>query len=401
MKLNTKKIVETEMKNKKEIVWVCDFCKREFSSKEQSDSHEIRCYQNPKNQKFPFNNKVKRSWFWIWITTMIVFGITIPISANSISKSGAILLSKTSLSVLFWGNICLGVIAFLVWLIPWKKPRNNQISFFTKNIFIFCFVYLAFNPIIFALESYKAKNLPNYKENNFKIMNLTATPIPVKPTITVVPTNGNQKTTSGITNTSKKNLIECVGPDGKHFQTTQKECDDFNKAWGNTNSSSPNSSTTSDNLIDNDHLLTLINQYRQQNGLQILSKSGELCGLAEKRAAYLVANNMNAYLSSQAGNHTGFESMTNDYSGNALGENIGANLPPGFKANPNGNYSGYLKQFTTNQDAGAISQWIHSPPHNALMLVNERDGFKMTNACVAHRIVEDYAILTVLLVGDK
>lgn len=25
--------------------------------------------------------------------------------------------------------------------------------------------------------------------------------------------------------------IDCVGPDGKHFNTTQKECDDFNAAW--------------------------------------------------------------------------------------------------------------------------------------------------------------------------
>lgn len=389
-----------KLKNYK-TVWACDFCKREFSSKKQSDHHEIKCYQNPKNQKFPFNNKIKRAWFWLWIITMVVFGVTIPISANLISKSGVVLLSKTSLSYLFFGNICLGIIAFLAWLIPWKKPKNNQISFFTRNIFIFCLAYLVINPIIFALESSKAQNLPGYKEKNFKSMNPTVTPTPIKPTVTPTPTKQTKKTTSGSTNNTKTNTIDCVGPDGVHFQTTQKECDEFNQAWGNTNHSNLSSSTTSDILIDNDHLLSLINQYRQQNGLQTLSKSSELCGLAEKRAAYLVADRMSAYLSSQAGNHTGFESMTNNYSGNALGENIGANLPPGFKANPNSNYSGYLKQFTTNQDAGAISQWIHSPPHNALMLVNERDGFKMTNACVAHRIVEDYAILTVLLVGDK
>lgn len=28
-----------------------------------------------------------------------------------------------------------------------------------------------------------------------------------------------------------KNSYKCVGPDGKYFQTTQKECDEFNKAW--------------------------------------------------------------------------------------------------------------------------------------------------------------------------
>lgn len=29
------------------------------------------------------------------------------------------------------------------------------------------------------------------------------------------------------------NKIECIGPDGVHFWTTQKECDDFNNAWKN------------------------------------------------------------------------------------------------------------------------------------------------------------------------
>lgn len=29
------------------------------------------------------------------------------------------------------------------------------------------------------------------------------------------------------------NKIDCTGPDGKHLQITQKECDDFNAAWGN------------------------------------------------------------------------------------------------------------------------------------------------------------------------
>lgn len=32
-------------------------------------------------------------------------------------------------------------------------------------------------------------------------------------------------------NTSTK--IDCTGPDGKHFQATQKECNEFNAAWGN------------------------------------------------------------------------------------------------------------------------------------------------------------------------
>lgn len=35
------------------------------------------------------------------------------------------------------------------------------------------------------------------------------------------------------------NKIECVGPDGKHFSTSQKECDDFNAAWGKPQTNDP------------------------------------------------------------------------------------------------------------------------------------------------------------------
>lgn len=30
----------------------------------------------------------------------------------------------------------------------------------------------------------------------------------------------------------ESNQIDCIGPDWKHFTTTQKACDDFNRAWG-------------------------------------------------------------------------------------------------------------------------------------------------------------------------
>lgn len=36
-------------------------------------------------------------------------------------------------------------------------------------------------------------------------------------------------------NSAVSNKIDCTGPDGVVFKTTQKECDDFNAAWGNTN----------------------------------------------------------------------------------------------------------------------------------------------------------------------
>lgn len=37
--------------------------------------------------------------------------------------------------------------------------------------------------------------------------------------------------------------IDCVGPDGKHFQTTQQECDSFNAAWKNNKPTNSNTVT--------------------------------------------------------------------------------------------------------------------------------------------------------------
>ena len=58
---------------------------------------------------------------------------------------------------------------------------------------------------------------------------LTGTPTSIPTTLpTIKPTNNAQKVTQGA-------QIECWGPDGKSFMTTQKECNKFNTAWGKNN----------------------------------------------------------------------------------------------------------------------------------------------------------------------
>ena len=52
-------------------------------------------------------------------------------------------------------------------------------------------------------------------------------------------------------NTTNIKQIECVGPDGVHFKTTQKECNDFNSAWRKPpqNAPSPKTSYSTEPLI--------------------------------------------------------------------------------------------------------------------------------------------------------
>lgn len=99
---------------------------------------------------------------------------------------------------------------------------------------------------------------------------------------------------------SEMESIECVGPDGIHFQTTRKACDDLNNFWKNPNATpAPTSgfkrekvdeNTTiiwlpaDDRMSTNDELFTAINTYRRAQGIGEVSRSDTLCTIAQKRA---------------------------------------------------------------------------------------------------------------------
>lgn len=119
-----------------------------------------------------------------------------------------------------------------------------------------------------------------------------------------------------------------------------------------------------------------------------------------KTSQLFSVDKMKGYRDSITGNHSGFDEQTSNYSGAGVGENIGANIPLGFKDKPYDNYDYYLKTLIGSQDRGVLYQWQNSPVHNALLLVDSRDGVKITKACVASRL-ENYGILVVLLVGDR
>ncbi len=234
---------ETEGKEEKktnkeyyETVWTCDFCKEEFKSKEESDSHELKCIQNPKNKKFLQNINPKRAWEYLWLTTVVVFFINMFIWIKY-EEFNIELLNGEFLKTLFISNIGLGIISFLALIVSSNKPKNNRVSMFVKNSLIICFFYLLINSLVFAVEGNSAKNDESYRNKYYS--GTTPTPVPtieVKITSTVTPkktvkTNNTQNTNTK-TNTNQGNQIDCTGPDGVVFKTTQVECEKFNSAWG-------------------------------------------------------------------------------------------------------------------------------------------------------------------------
>ncbi len=228
------------MKHEKKLkkyktVWVCDFCKKEFKTKKESDKHELNCFKNPKNKKFPYTRSPKKAWIYLWITTLLVFGATCFFGAKSTSQ-GSNLYQKEFLVYLLLGNIGLGIFAFLGITFSRRIPKNKNIPIFVKYILPGCLIYFLINSSIFAIEN-KSLNSKNKINKNSSELNLPSVSTPT-PSPTKIPTKTPAKSNNSSNNNSKQ--IDCVGPDGVHFQTTQQKCDDFNRAWGVVPTLNPN-----------------------------------------------------------------------------------------------------------------------------------------------------------------
>lgn len=127
-------------------------------------------------QKFPFNSSPKKAWVFLWITTMLVFVVSLFISVK-FEDIKITLLSREALLILFLTNIFLGIFSFFVMAFSRSHTKNNKTYKFIKYIFFICLVYLVINPSIFAVEGYKAKQNPEYK-NKYYSGPVTPTPIP-------------------------------------------------------------------------------------------------------------------------------------------------------------------------------------------------------------------------------
>jgi hypothetical protein len=74
-----------------------------------------------------------------------------------------------------------------------------------------------------------------------KVLGISTSPTIVLPTEAPTPTEEAEEWPTEIPvyeqvqqpaqSNTNTNTVDCVGPDGKHFKTTQQECDNFNKAW--------------------------------------------------------------------------------------------------------------------------------------------------------------------------
>jgi len=113
------------------------------------------------------------------------------------------------------------------------KAKNKSVS--VVPVILVCFIifvllFVAGNLLKANIETKEQYNKLLLESKNSQNQQSTVNTTPVRQT--------NTQQYTSVSDVNPK--IDCAGPDGKHFQATQKECDDFNTAWGNSPKPDPN-----------------------------------------------------------------------------------------------------------------------------------------------------------------
>ena len=190
----------------------CPFCKEQILPIAVKCRY---CGENLVNKKtFPSLG----IFFLIWFCSLATFYVLGWLLIKEIIST-----EKPFWLVVFGLIILLGLAAFMpliVNIISSIKERRGQLyglaTLLTLSVFLFLLFYDDPNKA-------KADLTPNQANNISQEITPTATP--------TVQNNTVQRQVAPV-NTA--NQIDCTGPDGVVFKTTQEECDSFNAAWGNT-----------------------------------------------------------------------------------------------------------------------------------------------------------------------
>lgn len=174
--------------------------------------------EEQKPKKVFFSTK---ALYLIWLLCLIYFLSTI-IFAKSYSDSSSTLMLLA---------ILIGGVAFLELFFRVVQPKRFNsgkyilITFLTLVAFFGMLVNEKRVRALFGILSRTEINQSIDIDKSNQVTPATITPSK----------NINQENKEvNIVPRANANLIDCTGPDGKVFKTTQKECDEFNTAWNNT-----------------------------------------------------------------------------------------------------------------------------------------------------------------------
>ncbi len=170
--------------------------------------------------------------YCIWLGAMIAFFILLAIVRRLPTESMGTSFILLGLSVL------VGTIAYLGMMVDILLEIRTRAA--QKLGLVSIITFVSFFLLLLHIDSVEAFfGVPPISQNQViethteKVENPTPSPTP-----TATPTK--QNTSPPTTNQEHaSNQIDCTGPDGVVFQSTQEECDAFNAAWGNTPTPDP------------------------------------------------------------------------------------------------------------------------------------------------------------------
>lgn len=192
----------------------CRFCGEKLTSNNQYD----------KKKQIFFSTKIL---YFIWLLCLILF-LSNSVFIKNYSESSSNLLLST---------ILVGTVVFIFLFFRVVQPKHFDSG---KYRLITLFTFIAFFAILINQKKVRALlGLPSTIEinqpTNVNQSNKIVSPTPI-PTKSIDQVNKKVNTVPK-TNT---NLIDCTGPDGVIFKTTQQECDNFNTSWNNPPTPDPN-----------------------------------------------------------------------------------------------------------------------------------------------------------------
>jgi len=176
-----------------------------------------------KNKLLNKSSVVITNSFWIWVGTIVSFLLLMAYSKDKWSSLE---------TRLFFTNIGLGIVAFIVMSVfvllrdrglkKRKRNKPNKLFSVEKNLnglFIALIMILLVPIISFAgpiLEEQKSNGEKQKTgESNSKVISSPST-------VNQVKNETNQVIVS----------VDCIGPDGKQFKTSESECRELNETWG-------------------------------------------------------------------------------------------------------------------------------------------------------------------------
>lgn len=163
-----------------------------------------------------------------------------------------------------------------------KEVMHDSVFFFKAFVGLLAAPFIILSSLV---TPQKPQIRPGSMENYSSVPQETSTP--VKNNLTS-PMSGLEMTETGYQTTDRQVSItpspmvqttysnpkvDCTGPDGKHLQITQKECDDFNNAW-NTPKVQPKPSNNPQTLPSSANNIYC---YDNTNKISFYTSSGDEC----------------------------------------------------------------------------------------------------------------------------